>query len=235
MSKYRGELNVKDHICPLCRGANTGQFFQDQRRDYILCPTCSLIFVPSGQFLTTAEEKARYDTHQNTPDDLRYRRFLSRIFIPMQERLAPGSHGLDFGSGPGPTLSLMFEEIGHSMAIYDYFYAKDSSVLQKQYDFITATEVLEHLHDPGKELDRLWALLKPGGNLGVMTQQVPDREVFARWYYKNDPTHVCFFSPSTFLWLAGRWRAEVAFAAQNVILFYKKGPWDNPREKLSSP
>jgi len=140
----------------------------------------------------------------------------------MQERLAPGSHGLDFGSGPGPTLSLMFEEIGHSMAIYDYFYAKDSSVLQKQYDFITATEVLEHLHDPGKELDRLWTLLKPGGNLGLMTRLVPDWETFARWYYKNDPTHVCFFSLSTFQWLAGRWRAEVAFVAKDVILFYKK-------------
>lgn len=140
----------------------------------------------------------------------------------MQERLAPGSHGLDFGSGPGPTLSLMFEEIGHSMAIYDYFYAKDSSVLQGQYDFITATEVLEHLHDPGKELDRLWTLLKPDGYLGVMTRLVPDREAFTRWYYKNDPTHVCFFSPPTFQWLAGRWRAEVAFAAKDVILFYKK-------------
>ena len=31
----------------------------------------------------------------------------------------------------------------------------------------TATEVVEHLRHPGKELDRLWSLLKPGGNLGI--------------------------------------------------------------------
>lgn len=173
------------------------------------------------QYISAADEKARYDLHNNNPDDQRYRRFLSRVFIPMEKRLAPGSHGLDFGSGPGPTLSLMFEEIGHSMAIYDCFYAKDSSVLLEPYDFITATEVLEHLHDPAKELDRLWGLLKPGGNLGVMTQLIPDREAFASWNYKDDLTHVCFFSPSTFQWLADLWRGDVTFAPKGVMLFYK--------------
>ena len=140
----------------------------------------------------------------------------------MQERLAPGSRGLDFGSGPGPTLSVMFEETGHFMAIYDRFYAQEPSVLETQYDFITATEVLEHLHNPGQELDRLWTLLKPGGNLGVMTQLVQDREAFTHWYYKNDPTHVCFYSRSTFQWLARQWQAEVEFADKGVILFHKK-------------
>ena len=180
------------------------------------------MFVPSVQYLSPADEKAQYDLHQNSPDDQEYRRFLSRLFIPMKERLAPGSYGLDFGSGPGPTLSVMFEEIGHSMAIYDYFYAREPSVLERQYDFITATEVLEHLRDPRKELDRLWTLLKPGGSLGVMTQLVLESEAFASWYYKNDLTHVCFFSRSTFEWLAAQWQAELTFADKDVFLFYKK-------------
>ncbi len=116
----------------------------------------------------------------------------------------------------------MFEEIGHSMAIYDQFYARDSSVLERSYDFITATEVLEHLHHPRRELDRLWGLLKPGGSLGVMTKLVRDPEAFAGWHYKNDPTHVCFFSRSTFEWLAAEWRAELTFVDKDVMLFYKK-------------
>jgi len=52
---------------------------------------------------------------KNSPDDPRYRAFLSRLFIPLNERIAPESCGLDFGSGPGPTLSVMFEEQGHTM------------------------------------------------------------------------------------------------------------------------
>ncbi len=139
----------------------------------------------------------------------------------MQERLESGSRGLDFGSGPGPTLSVMFEEVGHSVEIYDHFYARDPCVLEKKYDFITATEVVEHLHNPRKELDRLWACLKPGGILGVMTKLVLDHEAFARWHYKNDPTHICFFSRSTFEWLAAQWLAELTFANKDVILFYK--------------
>jgi hypothetical protein len=172
--------------------------------------------------LSSAAEKARYDTHQNSPGDQRYRQFLSRLFNPINERLTPGSHGLDFGSGPGPTLSVMFEEIGHSMAIYDYFYAREPSVLERQYDFITATEVLEHLHNPREELDRLWSLLKTGGWLGIMTQILQDQKAFARWYYKNDPTHICFFSRPTFEWLAVYLRAEIIYANKDVVLFSKR-------------
>lgn len=214
--------NIKSQICPLCQTADGREFYQDKCRGYFRCPACSLVFVPSAWFLSAEDEKAEYDLHQNDPDDQGYRRFLSRIFIPMQERLAPGSHGLDFGSGPGPTLSVMFEEVGHCMALYDPFYARQPSVLEKQYDFITATEVVEHLHDPKKELDRLWTCLKPGGRLGIMTKLVLDHEAFARWHYKNDLTHVCFFSRTTFEWLADRWEAELTFAGQDVILLDKK-------------
>jgi hypothetical protein len=185
------------------------------------CRTCQLIFVPAEQHVSADEEKARYDQHNNHPDDPDYRAFLSRMFLPMQNRLNARSCGLDFGSGPGPTLSLMFEEGGHRMAIYDYFYAPAPSTLDQPYDFITATEVVEHLHRPGFELERLWSLLNPGALLGVMTQLVPESTPFADWYYIKDPTHVCFFSPSTCEWLAKYWQAELTFPGKNVMLFQK--------------
>ncbi len=214
---------IHNQRCPLCRASDVSEtYYQDGHRDFCLCRTCSLVFVPPVLFLSANDEKAAYDLHQNSPDDQRYRRFLSRLFLPMQERLAPGSRGLDFGSGPGPTLSVMFEEVGHSMAVYDHFYAKDPSVLEQPYDFITATEVVEHLHHPRQELDRLWALLKPGGLLGVMTKLVRDREAFSCWHYKNDLTHVRFFSRPTFEWLAVQWHAELTFAGDDVMLLYKK-------------
>jgi len=213
---------MKIQACPLCKTEAGSSYFRDIQRDYFQCQACHLIFVLPEQFLSEGEEKGRYDLHQNRPEDQRYRQFLGRIFNPMRERLAPGSSGLDFGSGPGPTLSVMFEEVGHSVTIYDYYYARNPSVLERQYDFITATEVLEHLHNPGKELDRVWSCLKLGGNLGVMTKLALDRERFARWHYKDDPTHVCFFSRVTFEWLANQWQAELSFVDKDAAIFLKK-------------
>ena len=115
----------------------------------------------------------------------------------------------------------MFQEAGHSMEIYDPFYAPDIKPLQQQYDFITASEVVEHLHHPRRELDRLWSCLKPNGSLGIMTKRVIDREAFSRWHYKDDPTHVCFNSIETFRWLAAHWRATLTVPENDVVLFMK--------------
>lgn len=213
--------NHTDQGCPLCHKTDIRHFSRIRERDYLSCRTCRLIFVPAEQHISADEEKSRYDQHNNHPDDPDYRTFLSRMFLPMHHRLNARSCGLDFGSGPGPTLSLMFEEGGHRMAIYDYFYAPTPSALEQPYDFITATEVVEHLQRPGFELERLWSLLNPGGLLGIMTQLVPESTPFANWYYLKDPTHVSFFSTSTCEWLAEHWEAELTFTGHNVMLFQK--------------
>jgi len=207
--------------CPLCLAEQVFHFFQDPIREYFHCSTCSLTFVSPNYFLSAEEEKARYDTHENSPDDPGYRNFLSRLFDPLHPLLAQGSCGLDFGSGPGPTLSLMFEEHGYAMSLYDVFYAKHHEALHQTYDFITATEVLEHLHCPGQDLNRLWDCLNPGGYLGIMTKLAPTKEHFANWYYKKDPTHVSFFSRSTFEWLAVRWQATITIIGDDVVIFRK--------------
>lgn len=188
-------------------------------RDYFLCNVCRLIFVPPGQRLAADEEKSRYDMHENDPHDPRYRKFLSRMFNPLVEKLPENSMGLDFGSGPGPTLHLMFEEAGHSMRIYDPFYADDSNVFDQKYDFITTTETAEHLYNPLKELERLWSCLKPGGYLGVMTRRWKTVEAFKNWHYKNDDTHVAFFHADTFRWFQERWNAELEIYERDVVIF----------------
>ena len=209
-------------ICPLCCGIDTRDFFQNSARNFLRCQTCLLVFVPPKHYLSAKSEKANYDQHQNSPDDPRYRRFLNRIFQPMQERLKPASFGLDFGSGPGPTLSVMFQEEGHSMAIYDLFYADNPIVFESEYDFITTTETIEHLRNPKEDLGRLWACLKPGGILGIMTSFIEEDKPFADWYYKNDLTHICFYTNVTFRWLERYFQTSTAiFVGKNVVFFLK--------------
>ncbi len=205
-------------VCPLCKSSGVKEFFQDKRRRYQRCDQCQITFVPEDYFLSETAEKAEYDLHLNSPNDQGYRKFLNRLALPMQQLIPPQSDGLDFGSGPGPTLSVMLEEAGYRMAIYDKFYANIAERLQQHYDFITATEVFEHLKSPQKTLNQLWQCLKPNGYLGIMTKLVRDRDAFAKWHYKNDLTHIIFFSRETFIWLAEQWHAELTFIDNDVII-----------------
>lgn len=216
------KLNQIEIPCPLCLGTKSTKFHSDKSRDYFRCPDCHLIHVPPHQYLTDAAEKKQYDLHENNPDDPGYRQFLNRVASPLLERLNKGSKGLDFGCGPGPTLSLMMQEAGHRVALYDLFYHPDSHALTADYDFITATEVIEHLANPNRELDRLWSLLNPGGWLAIMTKRATNLEGFKNWHYKADPTHISFYSENSFLWLGKKWGSSPIFIDKDVVFFQKE-------------
>src|SRR5699024_4170650 len=210
--------------CPLCDHPDINHYYKDTSEhhgsDFYQCQRCRLIFAPPEDRPSPEEEFERYETHENDPGDERYRRFLNQLAEPMNELLEPESEGLDFGSGPGPTLNILFQGQGHRMRIYDPFYANDRSVFENTYDFITATEVVEHLFCPGKELGRLWRCLRPGGYLGIMTEMPRDnRSFFADWHYRLDLTHVTFFTKTTFRWLASHWDALLTFHGNRVIIF----------------
>lgn len=216
-------LNDK-HQCPLCRSGEVDLFYADKNRNYLCCSFCKLIFVPRDFWLSGEDEKAIYDLHQNDAQDMGYRRFLSRLSTPLLEklkRLGGKQRGLDFGCGPGPTLSTLFEEQGYQMDLYDPFYCNDPAVFEKKYDFICATEVVEHLTDPHRELTALFTMLKRGGWLGIMTKLVLDKQAFSTWHYIRDMTHICFYSQPTFAYLAQRFNAELSFVANDVILLNK--------------
>ncbi|TKB51050.1 methyltransferase domain-containing protein [Ferrimonas sediminicola] len=207
--------------CPLCQNPQTHHYHQDKRRYYFQCPRCHLVFADPNALLPPTAEKQQYDQHQNDPADQGYRRFLSRVSQPLIQRLAPGSQGLDFGCGPGPTLSLMMEEAGHSMAIYDPYFFPDRAPLRQHYDFVTCTEAIEHFYRPGREWPLLLGLVRPGGTLALMTKLVKDKQAFANWHYKNDPTHVSFFSQATFSYLAERDGLTLEFIGNDVVLLQK--------------
>ncbi len=94
----------------------------------------------------------------------------------------------------------------------------DDGVLESRYDFVTCTEVAEHFHAPAQTFARLFGLLRPGGLLAVMTGFPPATEQFANWHYRRDPTHVVFYQPSTFQWLAQHHGAHCEIPCRNVAL-----------------
>ncbi|MDO6747672.1 class I SAM-dependent methyltransferase [Gilvimarinus sp. 1_MG-2023] len=212
---------MSGNCCPLCRCVRLVGFYRDTKRHYWQCGQCDLVFVGQEFLLSASKEKAEYDLHENDIFDQGYRRFLNRLAQPLLEIITPPAKGLDFGCGPGPALQDMLQSAGFEMDIYDIFYAPHKAVFDRYYDFITATEVVEHLHNPHWELDRLWSRVNPQGVLAIMTKRVQSQAAFATWHYKNDLTHVCFFSESTFRWLAEQWGATLTFPAADVVLLQK--------------
>lgn len=205
-------------ICPLC-AAPQGPAFRAHERDYFDCPGCGLVHLQPSLRPSAGEERAEYELHENDPADPEYRRFLSRLSEPLLARLRPGSSGLDFGSGPGPALASMLEEAGHSVALYDPFFAPDRAVLSRQYDFVTCTEAAEHFFAPAREFELLFSLLRPGGLLAVMTEVLQPGRDFARWHYPRELSHVCFYRAGTWDWLGTRHGASLERPHPNVAIF----------------
>jgi hypothetical protein len=203
-------------MCVLC-GADAAGFAEAWGRSYLRCGQCGLTFMAPAQRLDAESERARYDTHRNDPGDAGYRSFLDRLALPLMERVRPPARGLDYGSGPGPTLSVMLEERGYDVVVYDPLYAPDAGALRATYDFVTCTETAEHFFNPGMEFRQLTTLLKPGGWLGVMTELLHDNVEFSAWWYARDSTHVCFYQPRTFEWIAARYGLELETVSRTVV------------------
>ena len=210
--------------CRVCLWAGAAPFMQVRGREYWRCPRCAATFLDEAQLPHAADERAEYLLHENDPEDETYRGFLARLAAPLLAELPPARCGLDYGCGPGPALGRLLTEAGHVVRFYDPFFRPDEAALARMYDFITCSEVVEHFHRPATEFARLDAMLRPGGWLGIMTCFATDDERFADWHYRRDPTHVVFYRPRTFEYLASRlgWRCEIP--SKDVVLMHKAHP-----------
>jgi SAM-dependent methyltransferase len=202
---------IPSWTCPLCGGTATHAFHEDARRRYRRCDACALVFLDPAQRPTMLAEVLRYQEHVNDAGDAGYVQFLRRLADPLLERLPAGARGLDFGCGPASVLADLLTAAGRPCAAYDPLFRPDAALLDDAYDFVTCTEVVEHLHDPAAVIARFGRLLPRGGLLGVMTRFHGHEAPFADWWYRRDPTHVCFYDETTMRWIAARhgWRLEL--------------------------
>lgn len=209
--------------CPICNDLKIDNFTNTNSRSYIRCKNCEAIFLDRNFRLTPSEERSRYESHQNNPADLAYRKHLSIAVNPIIELVKKGGSGLDFGSGPGPTASIMLEEAGFKMEIYDPFFANNLGVLNNRYDFIISTETIEHFFYPNKEFELFSKLVKPNGYLSIMTKLFcgDTEQDFITWYYPKDPTHVTFYSFKTVEIICKIWNWELIAISESYFLLQK--------------
>jgi len=206
-------------LCPLCRTDGLESFLTLGARRLLRCPVCRLISVHPDDRPDPDVERARYLRHENDPTDEGYRSFLMRLVEPVAARLPSGARGLDYGAGKSGAVARLFAERGFEVEGYDPYFAPDSALLDRTWDFIVCCETAEHFFEPGREFERMGGLLRSGGILGLMTQLVESEEGFADWWYARDVTHVSFYHLTTLHWIADRfdWVPEILPAG--VTLF----------------
>lgn len=207
--------------CPVCEQPGPRLLARLDDRDYLRCRRCAATFLPAGQRPDRESERREYELHRNAIDDPGYRAFLGRLAGPLLARLDPGAEGLDYGCGPGPALAAMMRESGHSMTLWDPIFVPDPGALNRRYDFITCTEVIEHLHHPRQTFRELARLLRPGGLLGLTTCFQTDDDRFAGWHYRRDPTHVLFWRRETLQFAAAELGWSIDFPLDNVALMQR--------------
>lgn len=219
--------------CLLCDTNKVKLFFVRregplQGRSYYLCQTCKCIFVDPDQHLSLPAQKKIYDLHQNSPHSFGYLDFLNTLLQPLALYLSAGLDALDFGCGPGPAMPQLLARENVTTYLYDPLYANNPQVLERKFDVVVATEVVEHFSAVGKDWQLLHSLVKPRGILAVMTQFIPlrnkqfDADIFGRWHYLHDPTHICFYSEKTFAFLCENFGWEQLYLRKNVSIMRKR-------------
>jgi SAM-dependent methyltransferase len=199
--------------CKIC--AQDTRLIHDEQFaiNYYYCSNCGFIFMDEAKILPPQQERERYLKHMNTPEDSGYadmlKTFIKTGILPFHGNIKTA---LDFGSGPEPVLAALLKEMGYEVDIYDIYFAPEPVYRNRTYDLITCTEVLEHLRNPLETLKMLKDHLQPGGILAVMTMfhplesgkrgKLPGEMEFKDWWYRRDPTHISFFRPETFRYIA---------------------------------
>ncbi len=184
----------KEIQCPLCR--NTGNlFYQSKKRNFFECTRCTGIFVDQANLLEKEEEKERYDHHSDDINNQGYRNSVNPTVSEILKNFTTTDKGLDFGCGKSEIVAKLLQERGYDIVGYDPFYKPQKETLQHKYDYITACEVVEHFNNPEKEFLLLKSLLKSRGKLILQTNIFTSNIDFGNWWYKNDATHVFFYTP----------------------------------------
>jgi len=184
-------------LCTLC-GNEVIEILTFRDRKYFQCNNCGSIIMDPKFHIDNKKEKERYELHNTTIDDEGYINFIKPITDYVIENFNSTHMGLDFGSGEFAVLSEFLRRKGYNILNYDPYFNKDKSLLNKKYDLIISCEVVEHFYDPKDEFCLLKSLLKENGKLIIKTDLIKENTIFENWYYKNDETHVFFYSSKTF-------------------------------------
>jgi 2-polyprenyl-3-methyl-5-hydroxy-6-metoxy-1,4-benzoquinol methylase len=247
-------MSAREQNCPLC-GQVARKHLQLRHAAVMLCrnPDCRLMF--AFPQLDSAQLDAAYRNnyypesnsgkvvYENTPEQLQ-----RQMFNAARERFGPpnGKRMLDFGCGLGRLCEVAREYGIQTIGIEPDPCARDAarrhadftvfanldelerSAPETRFDMIVMWEVVEHLREPWKELQRLRKLLKKDGWLVLTTPNANSlRGILqrGRWMNIANPTHLYYLTRPSLRRVLGwagfseieEWRFPLRYPGHNSI------------------
>jgi pseudouridine kinase len=183
-------------------------------------------------------ERKRYSLHENSLENAGYRAYLEAFLGSVLTFPSIVEAGFDYswkvfdyGSGPEPALVTLMREKGLDARGWDPFFAKDTECFPGGADLVTCLEVAEHFKAPESDFARLSASVRIGGFAAIGTRLVDtlwspgvgDQSPFRSWWYRQDPTHVSFYSKKALALLAAEsGLVYLGEAGPHVFVFRKE-------------
>lgn len=193
-------------LCRLCSTPAT-ILFKDSRSFYF-CGTCGLIFTDCP---LTNEDKIKH--YQSQFDNDFNWKAEAKGFEPLFHKNSGDYRIFDYGSGSGK-LGSALRDLGYDVDCYEPMFDGEftSRNLYGKYDFIILNEVIEHIENLKSVLTDIHYLLGSNGRALIKTFLTDEiindpsnaSDIFANWWYKNDMTHISFFSLITFEYICNR-------------------------------
>lgn len=228
--------------CLLCSGTEFNDVYPNQHLGLVKCSKCDFIFfkkIPSEEELI-----ANYNNYPRTDtiSPITIKRYQELLTILEKYRVT--NKIIDVGCGNGHFLAEAkkqnWEAFGteYTDKAVEVCRMKGLSIEQgvlnisnyeaKSFDCLVFIEVLEHINNPIKELEKFHFLLRKGGALYITT---PNFNSFAskylngNWHCVEYPEHLSYYTPKTLdaaLRKAGFSKVELKTSGFNISTLRKK-------------
>jgi|TARA_B100001964_G_scaffold39744_1_gene43463 SAM-dependent methyltransferase len=229
---------MSDLKCNICQSINIDNFLIKDNWEIVRCGNCKIVFVksiPSDRVLEDLYDDNFFKDGQKFPTeglDLHsnptYINALKRI-----ERIKEYDHCndrlLDVGCATGIFLKAANASFKYSFGIDISKYATDVAVRelnvnvkcgtildlnfsQQYFDVITMWDVIEHVKDPSKYIDKISNIIRPGGLMILSTGNIESimfKIQKKKWHLLIPPKHLFYFSPKTISMLLNNYGLRV--------------------------
>lgn len=205
--------------CPLCRSPEADPFADKDGYDFVRCRRCRLVYLDP---MPGDAQLARLYNEQSGPETYRAKRrsrtrrahlklprFLPYAFakdvldlgcgggimVSVLGRIARRAVGLDISEGAIDFARTAFPR--HSFVCADF---RDSTLPDNAFDFVHASEIIEHVNDLAGFMAFLARVTRQGGHVYITTPDIGHAAVPAdvrQWDVFAPPRHLQFFDQDT--------------------------------------
>lgn len=202
-------------FCIFCNQPHIEHFIVKSGKKYWYCRHCKGFFMDIFEQLPKDEQKKRYLLHDNSLQNKGYKEYLDKIikksadyYQRYDKKYKNLIHIFDFGSGPIPALTQLLAQkkyFTENICVKHWdplFFAYDTG-FKTGADIIFCIEVVEHFENPQKDFKKLADVGAKNSIFFIKTQPAPSSiQQFTTWWYKEDATHVAFYSQQALVYCA---------------------------------